>query len=107
MQKRCVRNANGAINTFDVPGAFDASNAQDITPLGVITGNWVDSNSVYHGFVRYPNGAILKFDVSGAGAVPESGSPQGTNPFAINCWGEITGQIADSNFVFHGFIRIP
>jgi probable HAF family extracellular repeat protein len=100
-----VRNANGAINTFDVPGSFDASNAMDITPLGVITGNWGDSNIVDHGFVRYPNGAILKFDVPGAGAVP--GSHQGTLPFAINCWGEITGLIADSNFVFHGFIRIP
>jgi probable HAF family extracellular repeat protein len=100
-----VRKANGVINTFDVPSAFNASNAMDISPLGVITGNWGDSNIVYHGFVRYPNGVILKFDAPGAGTVPESAV--GTFPLVINCWGEITGVILDSNIVFHGFIRIP
>jgi hypothetical protein len=89
-----VRNAHGAINTFDVPGALNNTNARDITPYGVITGLWNDSNDVYHGFVRYANGVILKFDVPGAGAVP--GLKQGTIPLAINCWGEITGQIQAS-----------
>jgi hypothetical protein len=48
---------------------------------------------------------LLKFDVPGAGAVPES--EQGTLPFAINFWGEITGWVQDSNNVWHGFIRFP
>jgi hypothetical protein len=32
---------------------------------------------------------LLKFDVPGAGAVPES--EQGTLPFAINFWGRLQG----------------
>jgi hypothetical protein len=100
-----VRKANGEITSFDVPGALSNTNALDITPFGVITGYWSDSNNVYHGFIRYPNAAILKFDVPGAGSVPQSA--QGTLPMAINFWGEIAGQIQDSNNVYHGFIRLP
>jgi probable HAF family extracellular repeat protein len=100
-----VRSAKGAINVFDVPGALFNTNAKGITPFGLITGLWNDLDNVYHGFVRYPNGVILKFDVPGAGAVPSSA--QGTLPLVINCWGEIAGLIQDSNYVYHGFIRIP
>jgi hypothetical protein len=100
-----VRNANGEITSFDVPGALYNTNARDITLFGVITGFWNDSNNVYHGFIRYPAAAILKFDVPGAGSVPQSA--QGTIPLAINFWGEIAGEIQDSNNVYHGFIRLP
>jgi hypothetical protein len=100
-----IRSANGACITFDVPGAFNNTNPKGITPFGVTTGFWDDSNVVYHGFIRYPNGAFTKFDVPGAGNVP--GSQQGTLPFGINFWGEIVGQVRDSNNVYHGFIRIP
>jgi hypothetical protein len=106
-----VRSAKGAITTFDVPGAgstplsFEGTLALGITPFGLSTGYWVDSNVVFHGFVRYPNGAIFKFDAPGAGAVP--GSSQGTIPQGMNFWGEIVGFLQDSKYVYHGFIRIP
>jgi probable HAF family extracellular repeat protein len=100
-----IRRANGAITTLDVPGAFHYTNAVDMTPFGVITGIWGDSNGIYHGFVRYPNGAFIKFDAPGSGTVPQSF--QGTSPQAINFWGEIVGQVQDSHYIYHGFIRLP
>jgi probable HAF family extracellular repeat protein len=100
-----IRRANGAIISLDVPGAFHYTNAVEMTPFGVITGIWGDSNGIYHGFVRYPNGAFIKFDAPGSGTVPQSF--QGTSPQAINFWGEIVGQVQDSNYIYHGFIRLP
>jgi hypothetical protein len=102
-----LRKVSGAITSFDVPGSLSNTNAWDINLFGIITGYWNDSNNVYHGFIRYPNAAILKFDVPGAGSVPDSPQGQGTIPLAINFWGEIAGEIQDSNNVYHGFIRFP
>jgi hypothetical protein len=106
-----VRSAEGAITSFDVPGAgstpglFEGTLALGITPFGLSTGYWADAKRVYHGFLRYPNGAIFKFDAPGAGTVP--GSLQGTVPQGRSFWGEIVGYLQDSNYVYHGFIRIP
>jgi hypothetical protein len=44
--------------------------ALGVSVFGLSTGYWVDSSMIGHGFVRRPNGAILKFDAPGAGAVP-------------------------------------
>ena len=106
-----VRNTNGAITTFDVPGAGstpmsgEGTLALGVSVFGLSTGYWVDSSMIGHGFVRHPNGAILKFDAPGAGAV--SGSFQGTVPQGMNFWGEIVGYVVDTKSVAHGFIRIP
>ena len=102
-----VREPSGVITSFDVPGSLSNTNAWDINLFGVITGYWNDSNDVFHGFIRYPNAAILKFDVPGAGSVPNAPQGQGTVPLLINTWGEIAGEIQDSNNVYHGFIRFP
>ena len=45
------------------------------------------------------------FDAPGFGTVPQSF--QGTAPQAINFWGEIVGQVEDSDYIYHGFIRLP
>jgi hypothetical protein len=79
--------------------------ALGVSVFGLSTGYWVDSSMIGHGFVRRPNGAILKFDAPGAGAVP--GSFQGTVPQGMNFWGEIVGYVVDTKSVAHGFIRIP
>ena len=109
-----IRSAKGVITSFDVPGAgtklglppgSEGTLALGITPFSLITGYWADSNTIYHGFVRYPNGAISKFDAPGAGTVPLS--LQGTVPQGMNSWGEIVGYLQDSNYIYHGFIRIP
>jgi hypothetical protein len=72
---------------------------------GAITGTYLDSNDVYHGFVRSPGGRIRTFDAPGADTT--AGSFNGTLPYAINDAGVITGFYVDANFVSHGFLRDP
>jgi hypothetical protein len=111
-----VRSVDGAITTFDVPGAgttpgsFEGTQALGVSSFGLSTGNRIDCSAVAHGFVRYPNGAIFKFDAPGAGAVPGipvAGIIQGTFPQVINSWGEVVGYFQDAKNVNHGFIRLP
>ena len=74
-----------------------------INPSGAVTGWYVDSHNVYHGFVRTPGGKITEFDVPGAG----TGAWQGTQATAINPEGEITGHYTDARGVYHGFLWMP
>jgi hypothetical protein len=91
-----LREHNGVITTFDVPGAFDTF------PTGINNGSAVTGyyiNNGFHGFVREHNGAFTTFDVLGA--------VNGIFPVAINPKGAVTGQYFDVNFVGHGFLREP
>jgi hypothetical protein len=100
-----VRNANGAFTNFTAPdagavypqGTFPQSQFA-INPAGTVTGHYIDSNSVFHGFVRDPNGTLTEFDPSGSIF---------TLPFGINPAGAITGSYEDATIVFHGFVRAP
>jgi hypothetical protein len=51
-----VRASNGAITTFDAPGAGKGSGqgtfSGGINPVGTVMGVSMDANSVSHGFVR-------------------------------------------------------
>jgi hypothetical protein len=62
-----------ALITFDVPGAgtgaFQGTIGFAISPNGTITGWYLDSGSVYHGFVRTRDGTFTTFDVPGAGVL--------------------------------------
>jgi len=111
-----LRAPDGAITRFDAPGA-GASAGQGtftawpngINPAGAITGDFLDANNVYHGFLRSPDGAITRFDAPGAG----TGAFQGTlvslfqpaSSGGINDEGEITGTYVDGNNIVHGFLR--
>ncbi len=64
--------------------------------MGVITGYYLDSSLVTHGFVRIETGVITSFDAPGATY---------TSGNAINTAGTITGIYDDANFVTHGFVR--
>lgn len=86
--------AKSTISTFDVPGAT-STQPSGINTKGQITGSYVDSSGVTHGFVRANNGKITTFDAPG--------SP-GTTATAINDNGLITGYVSNiANSV--GFIR--
>ena len=76
-----------------------------LNPAGAYVASFVDSNTVFHAFVRAPNGAITTIDVPGAGSVPVSF--QGTQSYGINPAGAITGWYADASNVNHGFVRSP
>lgn len=99
-----VRHADGTLITFSAPGAVTQGTiAFAINPQGTIVGDYGDSNFVYHGFVRAPDGAITILDVPEAG----TGAFQGTLPAAINAQGVIAGSYYDANNGLHGFVRAP
>jgi hypothetical protein len=102
-----LRSPNGKFTTFDAPGAGTGSYegtgcAYDcptsLNDLGAIMGTYIDTNFVYHGYLRTPDGKIVTVDPSGSVFTWSSG---------MNDLGVITGYYADSNGVYHGFLRIP
>jgi hypothetical protein len=82
--------------TFDIRGA-GKNQGQGTWPMGVnsagvITGYYVDSGNVSHGFLRTSDGKISKFNVPEAGKGPN----QGTIPLSIHTTGAIMGSYIDS-----------
>ena len=83
------------IITFDPPGADtkpgdnNGTYPSGINAWGAVTGNYVDTKNVLHGFVRSPEGKFTTFEAPGADTTP--GSYNGTGPSAINDFGVITG----------------
>jgi uncharacterized membrane protein len=109
-----VRDAEGKLKTFDVPGAGTGSYQGTGCPgcnlglnqWGTVAGIWIDINSVNHGFVRSPDGKFTTYDAPGAGldAGEGTGCPSDC-PVSLNDWGAITGVYIDVNFVYHGYLR--
>ena len=89
----------GHFVTFEAPGAGTSGGqgtaAQGINLQGEIAGYYVDSNYVYHGFVRTGRGDITIFDAPGADTFPYGDNPEGA----------VAGFYFDSNGVYHGFLR--
>ena len=87
--------------TFDAPGAgtgpFQGTLPQAINPAGAIAGLYLDASSLYHGFLRDPDGALTTIDVPGA---------HQTFPYSINPAGAIAGYYGVAG-VIHGFLRAP
>jgi hypothetical protein len=108
-----VRAPDGAITTFDAPGADTTDAFFGTTPdftsglnqAGAVSGDYLDSNIVFHGFVRARNGVITTFDAPGADMTPFSGN--GTIASSINPGGAIAGYFFDANVMSHGFLRAP
>jgi len=116
-----VRAPKGDVIVFDAPGAGKQSVSPgfSLTPVGVyfgqgtypfsinrrgaIAGYFADTNSVYHGFVRWPNGKFTRIDVEGAG----TGEAQGTIVGNINDEDDVTGQYFDAQGAAHAFVRWP
>ena len=117
-----LRAANGTFTTIDAPGAETAPcpthgngsvvlcGTFSVIPDagGDITGSYVDSNGIVHGFVRPAGtGNITSFDDPGAGT---SGSMKGTLGLSINSSStgiKVVGTYADTNSALHGFIYTP
>jgi len=90
------------IITFNVPGAGTGA-GQGTVGIGVnkrgsIVGYYADANGLNHGFVRNPDGKIIKFDPKGS---------TGTFVYGLNSEGAITGFYSDANNAYHGFLRAP
>lgn len=114
-----VRDLEGKVTEFDAPGAgttpsycvqfnpfvLQGSAALDINARGEIAGLYLDANSVYHCFLRAPDGTITACDVPSAG----SASYQGTYPAAVsglNSAGTLAGTFLDSQSAYHSFLRL-
>lgn len=67
---------------------------------GYATGYDVDANGRHRGFVRKPDGKVVRLDDPDAGL----GKYQGTEPSSINNSRWVTGSYTDANNVPHGFI---
>jgi hypothetical protein len=109
-----VRNANGQLKVFDVPGAGTGAYqgtgcpgcALGLNQFGAIAGIYSDSNSVNHGYFRSPDGKITTFDAPGAGTDTYEGTGCFSDcPLSLNNWGAVTGSYIDGNFVQHGYLR--
>jgi hypothetical protein len=102
-----LRTPDGQLTSFDAPGAGlgyglnQGTFPYAINDLGVIAGQFQDSNYVFHGFVRYPNDSFTTFDDPNAGTEAN----QGTLAWDINLGGTTAGSYIDANNVQHGFVR--
>jgi hypothetical protein len=112
-----VRSSTGSTTTFSATGAGSTPQSSAFCPFplgscagtfagsinngGIVTGYYVDSSNVWHGFVRTEAGVITPIDAPAAG----SGANQGTFGAGINSKGVIAGYYVDSGNVYHGFTR--
>jgi len=90
-----VRNPDGTINSFDVPG-FLATVI--ITQQGVVVGMYFDANGS-HLFERAPNGTITTLEIPSPGA--------SVYAIVVNTSGAMAGGFFDANGGVNGFIRNP
>jgi hypothetical protein len=100
-----VRTSDGNFTGFDAPGA-DVNPADQrgtlvtgINDLGAISGFYVDTAGVAHGFRLKPNGNFTSFQVPGAAGTIADGP--------LNLEGSIVGFDQDFNSQFHAFVRNP
>jgi hypothetical protein len=106
-----AQNTGSKIISFDAPGAGTTAGSgfgtfpESINDGGAITGHYIDSHNVTHGFLRSPGGKFILFEAPGAGTTAGSGS--GTFPNNINEGRTIAGRYIDANNVNHGFLRVP
>ena len=97
--------------TFDSPGAdttpgdYNGTYPSSINVWGAITGSYQGADTVYHGFLRSPEGKFTTFEAPGADTT--AGSFNGTAPTSINDLGVVTGNYDDANGFSHGFLRSP
>ena len=61
---------------------------------GIITGNYIGSKNLIHGFLRSPEGEFTTFDAPGASTA--AGGGNGTLPKSITAEWAITGHYADA-----------
>jgi hypothetical protein len=114
-----VISPDGNVTSFEAPGAGDTPDSTPtnytfqgtettisagINQPGAITGNYIDSSFVSHGFLRSPGGTFADFDAPGADTTTAG---YGTFPYGISDSGAITGDYLDANSVYHGFLRGP
>jgi hypothetical protein len=97
--------------TFDAPGAgtanYQGTYGESINAAGTVAGSYLDSNFVYHGFVRAANGDLTVYDAPGAGTVGYAGTDAAPNDSGINGMGAAVGTSLDNNYHATAYQRDP
>jgi len=90
-------NARTGYRVFDAPGATGRLTvAWGVNRAGAVVGVYADADSIYHGFVRTPDGRFRTVDVPG--------SPY-TQLMGINARGDVVGFYQDpTDFILRGFV---
>jgi hypothetical protein len=83
-------------------GTNQGTAVNGINLLGVVAGNYGDTNNVYHAMVSLPTyPTATYFTIDGPGSAPL------TNAWGINLEGTTTGYYVDANGVYHAFVSQP
>jgi hypothetical protein len=106
-----AQNADSHIISFEAPGS-GAGQGQgtgcfgctfSINQWGAVVGTYLDTNNVYHGFLRSRDGKFTSFESPGADTTPNDYN--GTFAQSINDLGVIAGFYYDAKGLSHGFVR--
>ena len=109
-----IRRPDGKLTTYQAPGAGNGPYqgtgcpgcAVGLNASGEVAGIYTDTNNVFHGFVRSPEGEFTTFDAPNAGTASSQGTGCPSDcAVALNDFGEITGNYIDASFTYHGFFR--
>jgi len=102
-----IRTSAGKIIVFDAPaavGSWIGTYTAVINDRGVVAGSYYDANTnLETAYVREPDGKFTAFEAPGTGTAAYAG----TQVFAVNLPGAITGFGRDDNFDSQAFVRTP
>jgi hypothetical protein len=94
------RSAGGVFSTFDAPGRSGVQIfPMSIGPDGTVTGNYLNTDGHYAGFIRNHDGVVRAFNLQTAR------KSVGLFPYSINSSDAITGVYEDLSFAIQGFLR--
>lgn len=99
-----LQESNGSsLTTIDGPGAVGTT-CGHVNIEGEVACQYFDAAGTFHALLRYPGGTLVTFDATGAGTASDTGTFIGFEQ-ALNLEGQITGEYADANNGYHGYLR--
>jgi len=93
-----VRTSDGTFTAFTGPNGTIATEPWAINNAGTVVGEYLDTNGVFHGFLRTAGGTLAPFDPEGS---------IHTEIFAINNKGAIAGTYTNQDNLNLGFVGKP
>lgn len=104
-----LREPNGSFITIDAPGTSEgtviATQCTSINIEGEIGCQYLDTAGTWHALLRYPGGTMVTVDAPGAGVGGGDGGTFTGFTQAVNALGQMTGEYADPNNGYHGYLR--